>query len=189
MGLTCRNVWRFTAGAVAFIAAVQPAAADCIAQAAAYHGINIQLLQAIVMQESGGQPAAINCANQNKSCDYGLTQINSQRLPRLSHYGIGRKDLFNGCVAAYVGAWMLSENFARMGVTWEAVGAYNAADPTKRRLYAAQIADKVRAIQRGTLVPVALPMRPHVKQLEQAADKQVAQWTRHRSQTQTKGKN
>lgn len=133
-------------------------AADCIAAAAHYHGINLHLMQAIVMQESGGQPEAINCANRNGSCDFGLTQVNSVHLPRLKTYGVTRNDLFNPCVAAFVGAWILSENFARMGVTWEAVGAYNAGSYEKRIAYARKIHTKVLAIQSGTLVPVTIPM-------------------------------
>lgn len=140
-------------------------AADCIAAAARYHGVNLQLLQAIVMQESGGQAGAINCANSNGTCDFGLTQINSRHLPRLKGYGVSRGDLFNPCVAAFVGAWILAENFERMGLTWDAVGAYNAgmsAKPAahqKRMVYARKIYAKVQAIQRGELVPAAIPMR------------------------------
>lgn len=139
--------------------------ADCIAAAARYHGINLQLMQAIVMQESGGQADAVNCANTNGTCDIGLTQINSRHLPRLEIYGVSRSDLFNPCVAAFVGAWILSENFERMGVTWDAVGAYNAGMSDKpaahqRRLaYARKIYAKVQAIQRGMLVPATIPMR------------------------------
>ncbi|WP_454688259.1 lytic transglycosylase domain-containing protein [Achromobacter aloeverae] len=153
----------------------QAAAADCIAAAAAYHGINVQLLQAVVMQESDGNPAAINCSNDNKTCDYGLTQTNSSNLPTLARYGIERRHLFNGCISAYVAAWFLANNFARMGVTWDAVGAYNAVSQDKRRKYAAEIAEKVQQIRRGELQPVSIPLPANLRQVEESATQQIAQ--------------
>lgn len=129
------------------------ASADCVADAARYHGISVVLMQAIVMQESSGNPAALNCGNGNKTCDYGLTQTNSIHLKRLASYGASQKDLFDPCVSAYIGAWILSENFSRLGVTWDAVGAYNAVTPSKRQRYAREVAAKVEAIKAGRLRP------------------------------------
>lgn len=129
------------------------ASADCVADAARYHGISVVLMQAIVMQESSGNPSALNCGNGNKTCDYGLTQTNSIHLKRLAGYGASPNDLFDPCVSAYIGAWILSENFARLGVTWDAVGAYNAVTPSKRQRYAREVAAKVEAIKAGRLRP------------------------------------
>ena len=152
--------YRFAAAIAMWAFLPSPAHADCIAAAAAYHRIDVQLLQAIVMQESSGKADAVNCANSNASCDYGLTQINSMHLERLQRFGVSKQDLFNPCVSAYVGAWILAENFERLGVTWDAVGAYNAASPNKRVAYANKIQAKLSAIRAGTLIPVHVPFVP-----------------------------
>jgi len=152
--------FRFAAAIAIWALLSSQAHADCIAAAAAYHRIDIQLLQAIVMQESSGRAEAVNCANANASCDYGLAQINSIHLERLNRFGVSKQDLFNPCVSAYVGAWILGENFDRLGVTWDAVGAYNAASPAKRAAYANKIQAKLNAIRAGTLVPVHVPFSP-----------------------------
>lgn len=149
--------YRFAAAIAMWTVLSSQAHADCIAAAAAYHRIDVQLLQAIVMQESSGRAEAVNCANANASCDYGLAQINSIHLERLQRFGVSKQDLFNPCVSAYVGAWILAENFDRLGVTWDAVGAYNAATPAKRVAYATKIQAKLSAIRAGTLVPVHVP--------------------------------
>lgn len=160
--------YRFVAAVAMWAVIPSPALADCIAAAAAYHRIDVQLLQAIVMQESSGKAEAVNCANANASCDYGLAQINSVHLERLQRFGVSKQDLFNPCVSAYVGAWILAENFERLGVTWDAVGAYNAASPTKRVAYANKIQAKLSAIRAGTLIPVHVPFSPRGGAVQQA---------------------
>jgi hypothetical protein len=40
---------------------------------------------------------------------------------------VTRDRLFDACTSIHVAAWILADLFARYGVTWEAVGAYNAA--------------------------------------------------------------
>ncbi len=125
------------AAAVMVVAAV-PARADCLDDAAAFHRVNPRLLRVIAQHESGMRANAVN-RNRNGSEDIGLMQINTSWLPTLSRYGIRREHLFNGCVSAYVGAWILASNVRRFGPNWKAVGAYNAVTPSKQLVYASAI--------------------------------------------------
>ena len=53
-------------------------------------------------------------------------QINTTWLPAIKKYGVHRESLWNPCVNAQVGAWILAQNIKQFGFTLEAVGAYNA---------------------------------------------------------------
>lgn len=108
--------------------------ADCIDDAADFHKINPLLLRAIAKQESGMNEKATH-RNTDGSIDYGLMGINSSHLPELRRFGIGARELMNGCTCAYVGAWYLSRDFARVGFDVNGLGAYNAASPNKRAAY------------------------------------------------------
>ncbi|MGU7771755.1 lytic transglycosylase domain-containing protein [Burkholderia sp. MR1-5-21] len=112
--------------------------ADCIDDAAAYQHVNARLVRAIAQHESGMRPYAVN-RNTNGSEDIGLMQINSAWLPTLAQYGIRREHLFNACVSAYVGTWILASNIRQFGPNWKAVGAYNATSPSKQLVYASAI--------------------------------------------------
>ena len=122
-----------------------PSRADCLDDAARYHRVSVQLVRAIAQQESGMRANAIN-TNRDGSEDIGLMQINSSWLPKLSRYGITRRKLFDACVNAYVGTWILASNIKQFGPTWKAVGAYNAVSSSKQLVYANNI---YRRIQRG----------------------------------------
>lgn len=119
------------------VQAAQPSAYidQCLQQAAQFHRIAYPLLRAIAEQESGFSSTVSN-TNKDGSIDYGLMQINSNWLPKLSAWGITKHSLFDPCVNAHVGAWILSQNFRRLGENWTAVGAYNAASQAKRTKYA-----------------------------------------------------
>jgi len=110
----------------------------CWDDAAARYQVNGELLYAIARTESALNPAAIG-RNRNGSFDIGLMQINSVWLPALAAHGIGARELLEPCTNIHVGAWILAGNVQRLGYTWDAVGAYNAASPGLRRAYAAKV--------------------------------------------------
>lgn len=110
----------------ALLFAAVSAQATCFDQAADYYQVPEILLRAIAYHESGNNPKLVH-TNPSGSKDIGLMQINEWWLPKLGPLGIGREDLFDGCVNAFVGAWVLAQNIRRAdGDVWKAVGAYNA---------------------------------------------------------------
>ena len=121
--------------ASASAATASPLVEACLVAAASKHHVAYALLRSIAEHESGFNPLAIG-ANRDASSDYGLMQINSSWLPTLARFGITRQKLFDPCVNADVGAWILANNIRAMGLTWDAVGAYNARTPAKRLVYA-----------------------------------------------------
>lgn len=113
--------------------------AACFAEAAARYRVPTQLLMAISEVESGGNPMAIN-RNTDGSYDIGHMQINSRWLPKLKRYGITERNLFDACTNTHVGAWILAQNIAQLGYSWDAIGAYNARSKEKRIVYARKVA-------------------------------------------------
>lgn len=109
--------------------------AFCFDDASVRYDVPVRLLESIARVESRMNPAAIN-TNGDGSSDIGLMQINTGWLPVLSRYGISRKGLWDPCTNVRVGAWIMSQNIATYGYTWEAIGAYNARSPEKRKRYA-----------------------------------------------------
>ncbi|WP_250528397.1 lytic transglycosylase domain-containing protein [Caballeronia sp. GAWG2-1] len=118
---------------------------DCLDDAARYHRVSVQVVRAIAQQESGMRPY-VTSRNTDGSEDIGLMQINSTWLPKLARYGITRQHLFDACVNAYVGTWILASNIKQFGPTWKAVGAYNAVSSNKQLIYANNI---YRRLQRA----------------------------------------
>ncbi|KHK49868.1 lytic transglycosylase [Ralstonia sp. A12] len=121
---------------IALLAALPSSAlADCIDDAAAYHGVNAQVLRAIGYQESHLNSQAHNW-NRNGSEDLGMFQINTIHLSELARYGIGRQMLYDPCVSAYVAAWHLARKVQLHGNSWYAVGAYHSESPGENGIYA-----------------------------------------------------
>jgi len=119
-------------------AAAEPASRleSCIFQAGAYQKIDPLFLLAIAQQESAMNPKAKNRNVKGGTTDHGAMQINDEWVPRLKKFGITKNDLYDACVSAYVGAWILAQEIARHGYTWKAIGAYNAKSPDKQEIYA-----------------------------------------------------
>ena len=128
--------------------------ADCIADAAARHQVDADVLRAIGWQESRLQPSALG-RNANGSIDIGAFQINSIHLRELGRYGIDRAALADGCVCADVAAWHYRRQVDLHGDGWQAVGAYHSNTPARAAWYANQIAT---LLMRWRVMPVgALP--------------------------------
>jgi len=92
-------------------------------------GVSADLLRGIARVESSGRPSAVNYSHLTKtaSIDIGLMQINSRHLGALKRFGIEKEHLYEPCTSINVAAWLLVDLFRRLGTSWEAVGAYNAA--------------------------------------------------------------
>ena len=120
------------------------AQSNCWIQAGARYKVDPWLLYAIAQQESSLNTRAIG-RNRDGSRDVGLMQINTTHLPLLARYGIHEEHLYDPCTSIHVAAWLLANNFRRLGYNWDAVGAYNAASRHKRQLYAEKIFKRLDA--------------------------------------------
>lgn len=99
---------------------------DCFEQASDRYGIDVNLLLAIGTVESEFNMEATN-RNTNGTTDYGVMMINSHWETTLREMGIDWDEVKTSeCLNIHIGAWVLATNFARVGVNWYAVGAYNA---------------------------------------------------------------
>lgn len=132
-----KRVWKLPLCAL-LVAVTQTVRADCLDDAARFHHVNVRLVRAIATVESG-QRASVVHLNGDGTTDIGLMQINSRWLTTLSHFGVSRAGLYDRCTSAYVGAWILSQNIRRLGLTWDAIGAYNAGAHEKRIAYARRV--------------------------------------------------
>lgn len=121
-----RWVWR-VAGSLALIWSGGVFA--CWDEAAQRYRINPRLLYAIAKCESDLRPGVVNRSHRVRTGTYdiGLMQINSSNLRRLNAYGVTEQQLNDACTNIQVGAWILADKIQRHGLSWEAVGAYNAA--------------------------------------------------------------
>jgi soluble lytic murein transglycosylase-like protein len=97
---------------------------QCVEEASRIYGINPLIVYAIIKTESGFNPHAIN-KNRNGTYDIGLMQVNSSWLPFLSRYGYTVNHLFDPCINAKVGTWILAKCINKFGYNWRAIDCYN----------------------------------------------------------------
>ncbi|HDT0028600.1 TPA: transglycosylase SLT domain-containing protein [Escherichia coli] len=101
-------------------------ATDCFDLAGRDYKIDPDLLRAISWKESRYRVNAIGI-NPVTGYGSGLMQVDSQHFNELARYGIKPEHLTTDpCMNIYTGAYYLAIAFKKWGVTWEAVGAYNA---------------------------------------------------------------
>lgn len=95
------------------------------------YGVSPLLLKAVAQVESNMRPHAVNSSHMGntQSRDIGLMQINTRwlRINPIKSLGYTEEHLLDACTSVKLGAWVLANNFTHYGVSWEAVGAYNAA--------------------------------------------------------------
>jgi soluble lytic murein transglycosylase-like protein len=132
-------------GCLLLLTCLSAQAATCFEHASQRFGVPASLLKAIALQESSGRANAIN-RNPNGTFDMGLMQINSTWFPTLARHGIQPQHLWDPCVSTLVGAWILANNFARLGYNTQGLGAYNAASPHKRERYARQVLGRLTQV-------------------------------------------
>jgi soluble lytic murein transglycosylase-like protein len=118
--------------------APSPDPADCITDAARYHGVSPPVLRAILWHESRFKAHAVG-KNPNGTVDVGIAQINSMHFERPRGKGITPQDLKDACVGSYVAAWHLRQQINTYGNTWFAVGAYHSRTPHFNGCYANSI--------------------------------------------------
>lgn len=91
-----------------------------------HYDVNPALLYAVAKTESSLNPKAVNCANKNQSCDYGIMQINSIHLPMLSKYNIFKEDLLEEPrTNIFIGAYILKNCINKHGENYKALNCYN----------------------------------------------------------------
>lgn len=124
---------------ILFLAPVA-AQASCLSNAAIRWDVPEIILEAIIINESGGKPNARNI-NKNGSHDYGLMQINTINIDPLKSKGIikDKQALMHPCTNIEAGAYLLSQKFKKHGYSWRAVGAYHSETAHYRDKYASKI--------------------------------------------------
>lgn len=132
-----------------------PVSADCFDLAGRDYQIDPDLLRAIAWNESTFNPQAVG-KNSDGSLDIGLMQINTQHADALLRVGVTQNNLSQDpCMNIYTGAYILATSFKKWGISWAAVGAYNAGfkDTNKQDLrrykYAKKIHDTYNAIKQN----------------------------------------
>ncbi len=106
---------------------------ECINHAAQTFHVPATIIVSVMKIENGWDGAAIR--NRNGTSDLGVMQVNSSWLPRLSKYGITKKDLqFDPCINVHTATWLLAKGLAK-GEGWQGVGNYHSATPIHNLKY------------------------------------------------------
>jgi len=128
-------------------------AADCFDLAGRDYHIDPDLLRAISWNESNFR-TDVKGHNPVSGFGSGLMQVDSQHFNELARYGIKPEQLITDpCMNIYTGAYYLAIAFKKWGVSWQAVGAYNAGfrkteeQAQRRYVYARKIEATYRAIK------------------------------------------
>lgn len=117
------------------------AKAWCFDEAATLYDLPVSVLEAIAIQESGGNANTV-AKNRNKSRDLGLMGINTVHLlasEPLGMAGFTEEVLLEPCMNVKAGAWLLKKQVAKFGLTWWAVGAYHSSTPELNHEYQRKI--------------------------------------------------
>lgn len=123
---------------------------ECVNAASTRHGVNPDLLLAILRVESGLKADPVR-RNANGSIDVGIAQINSIHFPELRRHGVEWPHLLKPCVGIFVAAWHLKNQVLRHGNTWFAVGAYHSVTPQFNQAYRERVMRELRRM--GKLTP------------------------------------
>lgn len=137
--------------------------ARCIAPAAQHHGVNKDILRAIIAVESGFRPDVVT-SNKNGSIDVGLAGINSIHFPELAKHGITPEKLKDPCVSTYVAAWKVRKKMQRWGNNWFGIAAYHSETPYFNARYQILLHNKL--VDFGVMAGPKLrvpPLRPQPK--------------------------
>ncbi|EET4449231.1 TPA: transglycosylase SLT domain-containing protein [Escherichia coli] len=149
-------------------------AQDCFELAGRDYKIDPDLLRAISWKESRYRVNAIGI-NPVTGYGSGLMQVDSQHFNELARYGIKPEHLTTDpCMNIYTGAYYLAIAFKKWGVSWEAVGAYNAGfrkteRQNQRRLaYASEVYRIYTGIKssKGIRIPVTKKSLPEINSVQ-----------------------
>lgn len=132
----------------------------CIVPAAQYHGVNHNILRAVLRVESSLNPNTI-ARNDNGSVDVGIAGINSVHFKDLATFGISPAHLMDACVGTFVAAWNIKKHIAADGNTMEAIASYNSKTPYFNRRYQILLHNELvkSGVVDGSLMAVP-PLRP-----------------------------
>lgn len=128
-------------------------AGECFERAGRDYKIDPDLIRAVAWNESHFHNS-VTGRNPVSGYGSGLMQIDSQHFPELKKYGISPQRLLQDpCLNVYTGTYYLAKAFQKWGVSWQAVGAYNAGfqhsarQAMRRYTYASRIARTYRVIK------------------------------------------
>lgn len=116
----------------------------CWDAAGAAQNVSPIILRAIAAQES--QCGQSNYHRNVTSADHGPMQINDSWLRdvRFRRLGVTFADLYEPCTANYIAAWVVATCYKQYGVTWQAIGCYNAQTYSKQMKYANDIYQRIQ---------------------------------------------